>query len=296
MNRVSSTISGHPLLCYFVLAYGITWTGIFLIVGFDGLLSGELDLSRGLLVWGLMLCGPGVSGLLLTWMFDGRAGLRTFRERMLRWRLPIRWYAALLVAPVTCALVAGVLWSYSSDFAPMFFAEPDKTFVVIIFFVLVFGAFVEELGWTGFATPRMRLIYGLTGTSLLLGFLHGVWHFMADFSGRGDTNAVLYSANFIIFWIGALVVLRMLIVWAYQHTESLLLGQLIHAFYTAPLFLLTPAGASPAQLLLMWTAFSFLFAVITLVITSGRTAVLTDTDSVRSLFNTVARGFRSRPS
>jgi uncharacterized protein len=287
-------IRDHPLLSFFVLSYGITWTGILLVVGLDGLRSGELELSRGLLVWVLMLCGPSVAGLLLTWMLDGRAGMRTFRQRMLRWRLPIRWYGALLVAPVTCALVVGVLWSYSSDFAPMFFAEPDKAFVVIIFFVLVFGAFVEELGWTGFATPRMRLIYGLAGTSLLLGFLHGAWHLMADFSGRGDSGAVIYAANFIIFWIGALVVLRLLIVWVYQNTESLLLGQLIHAFYTAPLFILTPPGASPAQLLVVWISFSVLFLVATLAITTGRTAVFVGTKSARSLFDTVTRGFKPR--
>ncbi len=296
MNRISSTIRGYPLLCYFILAYGITWTGIVLIVGVDGLRSGGLELSGGLLVWVLMLCGPSVSGLLLTWIFEGKAGLRAFRERMFRWRLPLRWYASLLVAPVTCALIVGVLWSYSSDFAPMFFAEPNKTFVVIMFFILVFGAFVEELGWTGFATPRMHLVYGLAGTSLLLGFLHGTWHFLADFSGRGDSGAVLFSANFIVFWIGALIVLRLLMVWVYQHTESLLLGQLLHASYTAPLFVLTPPDASAAQLLLLWTSFSVLFAIATLAITSGRTTASTEAESIRSLPEALSSGRRPRTS
>jgi hypothetical protein len=60
-------------------------------------------------------------------------------------------------------------------------------------------------------------------------------------------------------------------VWSYAHTESLLLGQLIHASYTAPLFLLTPLDASPAQLLILWTTFTVVFAIVTVTFIAGQT-------------------------
>ena len=42
---------------------------------------------------------------------------------------------------------------------------------------LVTGIF-EELGWTGFAIPRLRLRYGVLTTGLIVGVLWGAWHFL----------------------------------------------------------------------------------------------------------------------
>jgi uncharacterized protein len=48
-----------------------------------------------------MLAGPPVVSILLTWIVDGRAGLREFLGRLLKWRVGVRWYAvALLIVPL----------------------------------------------------------------------------------------------------------------------------------------------------------------------------------------------------
>jgi uncharacterized protein len=264
----------YPLLAYFLVAYSITWGGVLALVGPGGLRSGQLTMPRGMLVWAAMLAGPSVAGVWLTFVVSGRDGWRDFRRRLTRWRIPARWYAPLLVAPVIGALVVGVLALVSQDFAPWVLVEGDTSAIVVMFVALVLGAAVEELGWTGYATPRMRRRFGLFRTALLLGALHGAWHFLADFSGRADAAPLLYVSRFVIFWTVGLIALRLLMVWAYEHTESLLLGQLIHASYTAPLFLLTPPAASAVQLLLLWTSFTVVFAavVVVLVRTGGRGA------------------------
>jgi uncharacterized protein len=256
----------YPALSFFLLAYGISWTGILAIVGFSGLRSGELGMSRGMIVWLLMLLGPAISGIALTLLTGGKEGFADLRRRITLWRLPARWYGLLLVAPICGVLVLGVLWGLSADFQPMASAEPAKSLVIIMFLVLVAGAFIEEIGWTGFAAPKLRMLYGVFGTGLLLGVLHGLWHFLADFSGRGDASAVYYYPRFVVFWIGALTVLRILIVWAYESTESVLLAQLLHASYTAPLFVLTPPEATDAQMLLFWSLFTALFLIVTMIV------------------------------
>jgi uncharacterized protein len=263
MKRVLAAIRGHPILSYFLLAYAISWIGIFGVVGVSGLRSGDLTISTGMLVWSLMLAGPGAAGILLTYLVAGREGLSDFRRRLLHWRVPRQWYATLLITPVVGSIIVASLSLISPDFRPMLLVE-SPAIVTVMFLVLIFGAAVEELGWTGYATPRMRLVYGYFGTALLLGTLHGAWHFLADFSGRADASPLLYFPRFVVFWIVGLFALRLLMVWVYEHTESLLLGQLIHASYTAPLFVLTPPNASAAQMLVLWTLFTAVFATVVL--------------------------------
>lgn len=98
----------HPLLGYFVLAYGITWGGIpFLLASraFDLVTPRPGDLG---LVFALMLLGPSASGLVLKAWLDGRAGLRDLGSRAVHWRVGWGWAAvALLTVPL---LVSALLW------------------------------------------------------------------------------------------------------------------------------------------------------------------------------------------
>ena len=110
----------------------------------------------------VMLAGPSVAGILLTGLAYGRAGLREFLSRLLRWRVGARWYAvALLTTPLLAASVLFALLLTSPVFLPGIFASDDKASLLLsgIAVGLVAGIF-EELGWTGFATPGLRLRYG----------------------------------------------------------------------------------------------------------------------------------------
>jgi hypothetical protein len=49
--------------------------------------------------------------------------------------------------------LVATLWLASADFTPWVVVERDRTLVILMFVALVFGAAVEELGWTGYATP-----------------------------------------------------------------------------------------------------------------------------------------------
>lgn len=259
-------IRRHPLLSYFILAFAISWGGVLAIVGPAGIKAGNLDVAHGMSVWIAMLLGPGISGVPLTGVVTGRAGLRDLRQGLGLRGVPVAWYATLLVAPIIGSSVVAGLALSSDDFLPWLVVEPNKALVVGVFLALIGGAWIEELGWTGYATPRLRLLYRPLHAALLLGALHGMWHFLADLSGRGDVAPALYFARFVIFWLIGLTALRMLMVWAYDHTRSLPLGQLLHASYTAPLFLLTPPAASAAELLLLWTLFTVAFVAVVFVL------------------------------
>ena len=139
----------HPLLGYFALTYGISWGGIVVVLsatGFDLTVLRPLDTG---LIFVSMLLGPSIAGLTMTALLEGRAGLRELRSKLLRWRVAPRWYAlALLTLPL---LMLAVLWPFSL-FADSVFAP---RFQWPLFAIGIVAAAFEEIGWTGFASPRL---------------------------------------------------------------------------------------------------------------------------------------------
>jgi hypothetical protein len=97
------------VLSFYTLAFAISWGGFLLVVrlGPGGFSATPQQLQKDVPYAVLaMVLGPGLAGTLLTALIDGRAGLREFRSRLLRWRVGARWYAvALLTAPILITAV-----------------------------------------------------------------------------------------------------------------------------------------------------------------------------------------------
>jgi uncharacterized protein len=126
-----------------------------------------------------MLLGPSIAGIGLAGLFDGRAGLRDLVARECRWRLG-RWYFAAFITPLVLVALGG-LTLVSPDFAPGLLAAPDRSVLVLIAVVIGLGAgFLEELGWTGFALPRLQRRYGWLQSGVLLGVVWGGWHLLGE--------------------------------------------------------------------------------------------------------------------
>lgn len=89
---------------------------------------------------------------------------------------------ALLTAPLLFMVVPLALLLTFPDFLPRIFTEKDKVFLVWYSVVagLMVGIF-EELGWTGFAVPKIRQRYGVLGTGLIVGLMFAAWDFLVVF-------------------------------------------------------------------------------------------------------------------
>ncbi len=220
-----SFLQRNAVVLYFVLVFLISWLGTYLAVGTRFLQGGVPELSDIGLMAIPMLGAPFAVGILMTYLVDGRKGLRDLFSRMTKWRVSGRWYLPLAIFPLLLFSVLSVLSVVvSPDMAP--------TFVVPFIFVGLAGGFLEEMGWTGFAFPKMSLRQSALGAALSLGIIHGVWHFFADYLGNfgsmGGTYWLLYNAGFFMH----VVALRILIAWVYTNTDSLLLAMLMHASST----------------------------------------------------------------
>ncbi len=223
-------IKSHSVLIYFVLAFAISWGCMLMVAGPAGLpMTAEQFETVGPLVYMALLAGPSIAGLLLTGLVAGRAGLREILSRLFR-RVGIGWVAlALLATPLAAMALLLALSLLSPEYLPVIVTVDDKVGLLLsgIMAGLMVGIF-EEIGWTGFAIPRLRQRYGVLTTGLIVGVPWGLWHFIVfwqpdSFSGALPL-AILLTQLFA--WLPAY---RVLLVWVYDRTGSLSVVMLMHA-------------------------------------------------------------------
>jgi membrane protease YdiL (CAAX protease family) len=174
---------------------------------------------------------------------------------LLRWRVGARWYAvALLTAPLSMMAVLLGLSLISPEFLPRILTASDKASLLLMGIAVRLGAGIfEELGWTGFAIPRMKLRYGVLSTGLFVGMLWGAWHLFINYWASGVTSGELSLALWLSTWllgtvVGQLPAFRVLMVWVYERTNgSLLLAMLMHASYAASTFIINPLAGPGAM-------------------------------------------------
>ena len=239
MTTIKAFVERHPLLSFYALAFAITWGGLIMVVGGPSEILGTPQLlgKRLALVMPAWLAGPSVASILMTGLVHGRAGFRDLLTRMTRWRVGARWYAvALLTAPLLVTAVLLALSLGSPAFLPTILTTSDKVALLLMGMVgTIVGGIFEELGWTGFATPiLLRQRYGVLGTGLIIGVLWGVAHFPLYYWASGNLSGAL-SPGFLVTaqvfaWFPAY---RVLMLWVYDCTESVLLVMLMHASLTA---------------------------------------------------------------
>ncbi|MCC6457402.1 MAG: CPBP family intramembrane metalloprotease [Caldilineaceae bacterium] len=258
MAAIRSFIKRHPLLTYFALVFAISWGGFIIVIGPGNLPMTTMQFETlGPVVYLLIFAGPSIAGLLVISLVFGQAGLRELLAHLLRWRVDARWYAlALLATPLLAATVNFALALLSPAFLPGIFTADDKASLLLfgITMALLVG-FFEELGWTGFAIPMLRQRYGILATGLIVGLIWGAWHFLLfwesdSFSGAFPLALLLVR---LFAWLPAY---RVLMVWVYDHTESLLVAMLMHTSLVASQLILMPltTGEDTLTGILVWAA------------------------------------------
>jgi membrane protease YdiL (CAAX protease family) len=251
LSAARAFTSRHPVLSYYALVFAISWGGILTIVAPGGIPGEPEDVARLFpLTLAALFAGPSVAGVVMTALVSGRAGLRELLARLGRWRVGAAWWAgALLTGPVLVAAVLSTLSLYSPDFVPGLLTADDKLGLLIfgLAWGLVGGGLLEELGWTGFAVPTLRRRYSALSTGLIVGVLWGTWHVLiAVWASRGlagEASLAGFVAGFLAFYFVALPAYRVLMVWIYDHTASLLMAMLMHAVLSASTLVLQPLSA-----------------------------------------------------
>ncbi|HYN06079.1 MAG TPA: CPBP family intramembrane glutamic endopeptidase [Vicinamibacterales bacterium] len=141
-------------------------------------------------------------------------------------------------------------------FLPGILTSDDKASLLLVSLAVGLAAGIfEELGWTGIAVPELRLRHGVLATGLIVGVLWGAWHlltnvFWATRASAGELSlSVFLPASVFGVLVGYLPAFRVLTVWVYDRTGSLLVAILMHVGLTASLLILNPLAISGVALL-----------------------------------------------
>jgi uncharacterized protein len=238
----SSLPARHPLVSYFLIAFGFSW--LMFLAGpliYYGVISLSDDVVRLLAIAGLL--GPILSGFIMTALTEGRPGIARLLRRMVCWRVGIRWYVFALVGlPVIMVLATFIRPGASESFdisAEPFFRDYLRAFISM---VLIGGPLFEEPGWTGFAQPRLQRLCGPLIGGLILGSLWALWHLPGFLIPSQDVTDIPPRGtvlDFVVFAL-ALMGLRLIIIWVVNNTRnSVFMAILVHAswntFYSAAL-------------------------------------------------------------
>jgi uncharacterized protein len=274
----------HPLISYFVLAYALSWlVTLPSVLAEWKVITGDYTLPLALKQW----IGPGLAGILMSRVTGEHARLRS---SMRQWRVGWLWYLIILAGPPAVilsgiALQPGLLANFHGYTSRVLVSYPFYILAVLI------GVGVpEELGWRGFALPRLQQRYGPLWGSLILGVLWVFWHLffflLPDHGGGPGADYGAVFTNFAIF--GAMVLaLNFIFTWVYNHTRgSVLIAALLHSAIDAPQLVWVPlflsvgmanstAGERSLDLALLIP--TGVIAVLLLLLTRGRLGLQPET-------------------
>jgi CAAX protease family protein len=173
---------------------------------------------------------------------------------------------------MTMTLLA--LSSASQAFLPGIFTSDDRGSLLLVSVAVGLSAGIfEELGWTGFAIPALRRRHGVFATGLIVGILWSAWHLLPNVwesrAASGELGMPLYFAGTAVgVFVGYLTAFRVLMVWFYDHTQSLFVAMVMHVSLTASLLTLSPFGISGTNLVVFSFAFAAAVWVVVFVIAS----------------------------
>ncbi len=239
VNR-GSFVSRHPIASYFLLTFTISWMGALAVAAPHLLRRQSLPKITGLLMFPAMLLGPSIAGIVLTRIVDGRGGLRQLFSRMFLAKFSGLWYITLLIPPTMILAVLLLMQAFVSH------AYTPNYFFVGILFGMPAG-FLEEIGWMGYAFPKMRSQSNGLTASIQLGLLWSLWHLpVINFLGTATPHGAFWVPFFLAFTF-AMTAMRGLIAWVYANTKSVLSTQLMHVSSTGSLVFFSPPRATAAQ-------------------------------------------------
>jgi uncharacterized protein len=213
----------RPLACYFGLAYLLSGMAL-AVIGLPKMHGTASRPVMSLLMFPVMIAGIGLAGIALAAMTGGREGSAG---------------AGRPVPPPGRAAVAGGA-ARSAGRDPGRARRPVAGALAPLYSRVLrvrdrrrgAAGFCEEIGWTGFAYPRMRARLGWLPAALLLGLLWGLWHLpVVDSLGAASPHGRWWPEFFAAF-IAMLAAIRVLIAWTYTRTGSLRMAQLLHASST----------------------------------------------------------------
>ena len=217
------------LLTYFGLAYLISWA---IWLPLYGHILGLTDLPTLPFHHAIGGLGPLIASFLTTWIFLKNEGLKILLAKCLQIK-PLIYLAVALFSPFILAFLALII-SYFIDNTPINAAgllsvKEFPQFNLLTFFIynLIFFGFGEEVGWRGFALPRLQNKLNALTASIVLTVFWALWHLPLFYYRPGYTTMEVAG---IVGWVFSLLTGSILLTWLYNSSKaSILICAVFHS-------------------------------------------------------------------
>ena len=250
---------------FFALAFALTWGLAALLILFPDQLEaafGPLGYTNPLFI--LAVYAPGLAGLFLVWWYFGVKGFAGFLRRLTMWRMPLSWWAFLLLGIPALNYAGAAMTGTISDpfpFTPWYGVLPALAIALAI------GP-MEEFGWRGVALPLLQRRYAPLWAGSILGVIWILWHVPAFLLGGTPQSAWAFAP----FFIGGLAISIIMTATFNASRGSILIAVLFHFQINNPIW----PDALP------WAALTFSLAAI-VVVWLNRTAMLSRTGAATDI-------------
>ena len=245
---------------FFAFTYIASWI---LWIGSVAVLRGHASQTAGLVVISgtLYLLGvfsPALLALALTAQAHGRAEVLELLQRTVQWSVGVRWYIFAVTYFAVIKLAVAVTLRIATGAWPAFSQTPWFLLVAALLFSTPVQA-GEEIGWRGYALPRLSAHMGLPVASIILGVIWACWHLPFFFFSGTDKSGQSFPVYLLL-----VTALSAAMAWLYWRTNgSLLLTMLMHAAINNSNIVPTPPStvANPFTLrtsLVAWTTAAWL--------------------------------------
>ena len=267
MNPTINFLKRHSLVIGIALMFLFTWP-------LDLVNTGIVKLNIPFIVLLFLGWGFGFAAVLMTGLTLGRAAVFTLLKRYFQWRVGWKWYlAAFLLEPILLALgvyanalMTGVAPDFSTIMAYKIFGKGATIWLFILpFFLTDLVGNGEEIGWRGYALPRLQAKHSALTSSLIVGVIWGFWHMLRFVSPWNPLSFALTLLHNIAFAVT--------MTWLYNNTRgSLLLTAIMHASANTAGLFFPIAGTATSQNLgayMMWVLFEAIAAVVIVAMTGS---------------------------
>jgi uncharacterized protein len=217
-NFIYSWFRSYQLLVFFVIAFLIAWLVWLLVITSSKGLSGIRFPEHFIWVGGIAPIG---AATLVEWIFKGKPGVRQLYSRFILREVPFSWYCVALGLPVCIALAQILMTGGSVTLGTIGLA------ILTLIKGLLYAPVVafEEVGWRGFALPRLQIRYTALISSLVLGLIWAIWHLPLFWLGSFD-----YSKMSLGWWTLEVMAVSIILTWLFNNGRgSLWMPCLFHA-------------------------------------------------------------------
>jgi membrane protease YdiL (CAAX protease family) len=217
------------LFVYFGLAYFISWVIWLPLYGPAFGVTGLPVLPFHHALGGL---GPLIASLLTTWIFLKKEGLKQIAGKLLQ-ATPLMYLGIALLSPFLLLMMAAAINYIGSgvpvDISGVLNPKEFPSFNLFGFFIynLVFFGFGEEVGWRGFALPRLQNKFNALTSSVVLTIFWAMWHWPLFYYRPGYTS--MDTAG-LFGWLFSLLTGSVLLTWLYNSSRaSILVCAIFHS-------------------------------------------------------------------